>query len=332
MQKIAFYISYVVCGIINFIHLPRHCVQAVFTPGKKHPALRIYLHRIGVPLQPRYRIAFRIAGVREQQKVFVLFKSLIYAPQIVIDARANAFAGGKKIMHRRYFSRHVFFRERLAVLRGKPEGLHGADGRHIFFGKARYHPRHHYKKYYDQPTKKQDVKKAFARHEMYCDAKVRHGAAAVATRLCVSFCESFCMKVFLFSILLFITTTSSAQSKAEAAIRALLHQQTDAWNRGDVDGFMQTYWKSDSLLFIGKTSVTRGWQQTLERYKKNYPDKAAMGTLSFDIVQVKKLSRRYYYVVGGWQLQRAADAPSGHYTLLLKKVGGSWKIISDHSS
>jgi ketosteroid isomerase-like protein len=140
------------------------------------------------------------------------------------------------------------------------------------------------------------------------------------------------MKSLLLLLFLTVTAVAGAQSKNERAIRALLHIQTQAWNRGDLEGFMQTYWQSDSLLFIGKSGVARGWQKTLDNYKRGYPDKAAMGTLAFDIIQVKKLSRKYYHVTGKWMLQRAADAPSGHYTLLLRKINGAWKIVSDHSS
>ncbi|HUQ96736.1 MAG TPA: nuclear transport factor 2 family protein, partial [Chitinophagaceae bacterium] len=125
------------------------------------------------------------------------------------------------------------------------------------------------------------------------------------------------MNAIFMSLLLLVTLAASAQAPDEKAIRNLLHTQTEAWNRGDMDGFMQTYWKSDSLTFIGKSGVTHGWQQTLANYKKGYPDKAAMGTLSFDIIEIKPLSPEYYYVTGKWRLQRAADAPSGHYTLLL---------------
>lgn len=140
------------------------------------------------------------------------------------------------------------------------------------------------------------------------------------------------MKVVLFFSFVLLTMAAAAQPKAEAAIRRLLHTQTEAWNRGDLDGFMQTYHKSDSLLFVGKRGVVWGWRQTLENYKHSYPDKAAMGILSFGIIQVKKLSARYYHVTGKWMLQRAGDAPSGHYTLLLRKIKGAWKIVSDHSS
>lgn len=134
-------------------------------------------------------------------------------------------------------------------------------------------------------------------------------------------------------LLIIIGLTASAQSKGEvAAIRGLLQKQTLSWNRGDLEGFMQTYWKSDSLMFIGKNGVVLGWQSTLDNYKKGYPDTAAMGKLSFDIIQVKKLSPEYYFVVGKWRLKRTAGDLNGHYTLLMRKIKGQWKIIADHSS
>ena len=142
------------------------------------------------------------------------------------------------------------------------------------------------------------------------------------------------MKAKLFLSLLFfsIGLLSHAQSKDEKEIRQLLTVQTQSWNRGDIEGFMQTYWKSDSLMFIGKSGVKWGWQQTLNNYKKGYPDTTAMGKLSFDILQVKKLSDEYYYVVGKWMLKRTIGDLSGHYDLLLRKIKGKWFIVADHSS
>jgi uncharacterized protein (TIGR02246 family) len=142
----------------------------------------------------------------------------------------------------------------------------------------------------------------------------------------------FIMKTVLLSFLLFVTVMTSAQKNEEAKIRELLNAQTGAWNRGDIEGFMQTYWKSDSLMFVGKSGVTRGWQQTLQNYKKGYPDTTAMGKLSFDIITVKSLSPEYFYVVGKWMLKRSIGDLSGHYDLLLRKIKGRWVIIADHSS
>ena len=138
------------------------------------------------------------------------------------------------------------------------------------------------------------------------------------------------MKIFIF--FLAIPFLVHGQSKDEQEIRHLLATQTQAWNKGDIEGFMQTYWKSDSLMFIGKSGVHLGWQETLNNYKKSYPDTTAMGKLSFDIITIKKLSPEYYYVVGKWMLKRSIGDLSGHYDLLLKKIKGKWYIISDHSS
>ena len=141
------------------------------------------------------------------------------------------------------------------------------------------------------------------------------------------------MQKLLLLVFIMATTAACAQPKREeAAIRKLLNRQTLSWNIGDVEGFMQTYWKSDSLMFIGKNGVVRGWQQTLNNYKKGYPDTAAMGKLSFDIIQVKPLAKDLYFVVGKWMLQRTAGDLGGHYTLLLRRIKGAWKIVADHSS
>ena len=122
------------------------------------------------------------------------------------------------------------------------------------------------------------------------------------------------------------------QTKDEVTIRNLLRTQTTSWNRCDVEGFMQTYWKSDSLMFIGKSGVVWGWQQTLDNYKRGYPDTAAMGKLSFDIIQVKPLDKNHYFVVGKWMLKRSIGDIGGHYTLLMRRIRGQWKIVADHSS
>ena len=140
------------------------------------------------------------------------------------------------------------------------------------------------------------------------------------------------MKKTLFYLLLFISVNAVAQQPAEKTIRQLLDRQTRDWNRGNIDAFMIGYWQSDSLMFIGKSGVTYGWKNTLENYKKNYPDTSAMGKLSFNIITVKKLSGEYYHVVGKWHLKRTIGDLSGHYTLLFKKIKGEWVIVSDHSS
>ena len=138
------------------------------------------------------------------------------------------------------------------------------------------------------------------------------------------------------SLLLLLTSlwasTVFAQDKNARAILKLLDTQTAAWNTGDLQGFMKGYWENDSLRFIGKSGITYGWNNTLANYKRGYPDTAAMGKLQFTILVIKKLSPRYYEVVGKWYLKRSIGDASGHYTLLLRKIKGSWVIVSDHSS
>lgn len=140
------------------------------------------------------------------------------------------------------------------------------------------------------------------------------------------------MKVFFAVIILLSSFIGFAQSKDEAQIKKILADQTDAWNRGDLNGFMYGYWENDSLQFIGKSGVTYGWENTLKNYQKGYPDTAAMGKLTSTLLQVKKLSKGYYHITGKWLLTRKAGNLSGHYTLLFRKINDSWVIVSDHSS
>lgn len=123
-----------------------------------------------------------------------------------------------------------------------------------------------------------------------------------------------------------------AQHKDEKIILDILENQRIAWNNGDLQQFMAPYWRSDSLMFIGKSGVTYGWQNTMDNYTRGYPDTAAMGKLQFNILHVKRLSVLYYSVVGKWQLSRSMGNLEGHFTLLFKKVSNRWVIVMDHSS
>ena len=140
-------------------------------------------------------------------------------------------------------------------------------------------------------------------------------------------------KILLLIFLIPVVTIVSAQvTKDERAILDILNKQTESWNSGNIDAFMNGYWNSDSLMFIGKGGVTFGYKNTLNNYKKNYSDTAQMGKLFFDIITVKKLSAEYYWVVGKWFLKRSVGDIGGHYDLLFKKIKGKWVIIADHSS
>lgn len=136
----------------------------------------------------------------------------------------------------------------------------------------------------------------------------------------------------VFAIVLFGSLSLAAQSRDEIIIRSILFEQAKAWNKGNIDAFMDTYWKADSLMFIGKSGLTYGWQQARDNYKKGYPDTVAMGKLNFNLLEVKRLSVMYFFVVGKWYLTRSIGDLNGTFTLLIKKIKNKWVIISDHSS
>ncbi|MEL7031832.1 MAG: nuclear transport factor 2 family protein [Pseudomonadota bacterium] len=115
----------------------------------------------------------------------------------------------------------------------------------------------------------------------------------------------------------------------EDRIRTVLSMQQDAWNTGDIDGFMQGYWQSPELRFASGGTVTRGWQATRDRYHANYSDRSLMGTLTFEAIETLMLSDDAAVVHGAWALQRESDRPSGLFTLVFQQIDGDWKIVSD---
>lgn len=135
------------------------------------------------------------------------------------------------------------------------------------------------------------------------------------------------------TLLLPLMACSQAVSpRVRAAILGTMQAQEDAWNQGNLRGFMNGYWESDSLRFIGRSGITRGWSQTLANYEQGYPDRAAMGRLTFTVLIVERLGRRCVGVTGRWHLQRDKDAPAGYFTLVWRKIDGKWVIVADHSS
>ena len=126
--------------------------------------------------------------------------------------------------------------------------------------------------------------------------------------------------------------TTYSQSPDEKSILAILDDQTKYWNQGNLDKFVQGYWHHDSLMFIGKSGVTYGYQNMFNNYKQNYSDTTKMGKLAFDIIKLQRLSNEYYFVVGKWTLTRTIGNLAGHYTLLFRKINNEWVIVADHSS
>jgi beta-aspartyl-peptidase (threonine type) len=120
---------------------------------------------------------------------------------------------------------------------------------------------------------------------------------------------------------------------AEEAIRAVLDAQVAAWNKGDLEGFMTGYWRSPDLTFFSAGNRTRGWQATLERYRKRYQAEGQeMGKLTFSELQVEVLGPDSAFVRGRWQLVRRKDRPGGLFTLIFRRFPEGWRIVHDHTS
>jgi ketosteroid isomerase-like protein len=124
----------------------------------------------------------------------------------------------------------------------------------------------------------------------------------------------------------------AAESSDESQIRMLLQTQAEAWNRGDIDAFMEGYWKSDETAFIGANGITRGWLAVLDRYQKTYSGRKAMGRLTFSGLEVHVLCPDAALVIGQFRLDRESDKPAGIFTLDFRKFPEGWRIIVDHTT
>src|SRR5262249_37374828 len=142
-------------------------------------------------------------------------------------------------------------------------------------------------------------------------------------------------RIAITSCALVVITVSAAVEQTAGAlreIRSILQAQQDAWNRGDIDGFMNGYARSASTLFISEDTVRRGWQTVRDRYRKKYSSRAKMGTLTFSDLEMSLLSSDSALAVGRWRLQRANDRPHRRFTLILKRLPEGWRIVHDHTS
>jgi beta-aspartyl-peptidase (threonine type) len=127
-------------------------------------------------------------------------------------------------------------------------------------------------------------------------------------------------------------TPADGRGADREAIHAVLEAQQTAWNRGDVDAFLVGYWRSPELTFSGSSGVARGWDGVLARYKKNYPDRGAMGQLDFSELEFRFLGSEAALVLGRWHLKREKDDVGGVFTLVWQRFPDGWKIIHDHTS
>ena len=143
--------------------------------------------------------------------------------------------------------------------------------------------------------------------------------------------------IFSLSVLMFSCSNSKSIDWKETmdfkvenkAIEQVMSLQEKAWSAGDIDQFMEGYWKSEKLKFTGSKGTTYGWKETQANYKKGYPDKSAMGKLSFVIKELEFISAEAAVMIGQYTLVRESDTPTGFFTLVWKKIDGKWLITSD---
>jgi hypothetical protein len=148
--------------------------------------------------------------------------------------------------------------------------------------------------------------------------------------LLLLFCSTSCISVKA-DITTSEATSITENNLAEAGIRLVLEKQKSSWNKHDLEGFMEGYWKSDNLKFYGANGLTLGWDNTLARYKKVYPTKAESGTLNFVINDISRIKGDNYWVMGEYHLKRDIGDANGVFIIIFKKINGEWKIIADMS-
>ncbi len=139
--------------------------------------------------------------------------------------------------------------------------------------------------------------------------------------------------VFLLTTLVFSACETGIKGQiAEEEIKHAMREQQDAWNQGDIDGFMSFYLESEDINFVTSKGLVKGHSTLLSRYKKSYPNRESMGELEFDFLDFKSLDSGSALLVGKWTLYRENDAPGGYFSLVWKKTSEGWKIIHDHTS
>jgi len=135
--------------------------------------------------------------------------------------------------------------------------------------------------------------------------------------------------IFLF-VIAWATANASGDSATE--IRGVMAAQVAAWNRGDIDGFMDGYARSEATEFVSGDKLTRGWRIVRDRYRKKYDTREKMGRLTFSDIKITPLSANFAIVLGRWRLVRHGDKPHGIFTLLFRRTPAGWRIVHDHTS
>ena len=138
--------------------------------------------------------------------------------------------------------------------------------------------------------------------------------------------------VFLFATLfVFSSCSTSTEKQDKKAILAIMDAQQIAWSKHDLEGFMEGYWKSDSLKFYGSGGLTYGWNKTLANYKKRYPTPDHSGALKFKINDITKIEKASYYIMGAYHLTRKVGNANGIFMIIFRNINGEWKIVADTS-
>lgn len=144
------------------------------------------------------------------------------------------------------------------------------------------------------------------------------------------------LSVLCFCFFVYASAAGQPQNKPSIknlnAVNAILQEQQDAWNRSDINAFMEGYWKSERLVFVGGSGPLYGWKETRDNYHKRYPDADAMGRLTFDIIDVIQLDKRTIRAIGKFHLARSMGDLEGYFTLIFQKFNDRWLIVSDHTS
>ncbi|MFN2476773.1 MAG: nuclear transport factor 2 family protein [Chthoniobacterales bacterium] len=138
--------------------------------------------------------------------------------------------------------------------------------------------------------------------------------------------------MIVFTAVISSCATARAADEAAKEIRAVLDAQASAWNRGDIDDYMNGYARGEATEFLGGDAITRGWQTVRDRYAKKYDSREKMGSLTFSEIEVQTISDDAALVIGRWELQRKEDQPHGRFTLLFRKLPEGWRIVHDHTS
>lgn len=139
-------------------------------------------------------------------------------------------------------------------------------------------------------------------------------------------------RIFAIPLGVILALVGIAEAAAPNPVRAVLDAQVAAWNRGDLEGFMEGYARSPKTTFVSSDAVTRGWQTVRDRYARKYDSREKMGTLTFSEVEITPLGDDAAIVLGSWSLKRREDQPHGKFTLLFRKLPEGWRIVLDHTS